>query len=238
MYWLKKLKEFKKENNMTYKEISQKSKIPLTTVEKLFSGRTHDPKLTMIAGIVHAMGHTLGELIPDSNSTFRITDIEKDIISDIRNLDTLGKTRVNDTIKSESARIAAEKNASKPRFSRIHFDFPVSAGTGEFLDNRTAVIAELTDEPPHGTDYILRISGNSMEPQFFDGDYIYVKNTECVDYGEIGIFAAEGNVYMKEYTPDGLKSLNPEYSLIKFYDGIRCLGKVLGTVTGSIKIVR
>ena len=121
-------------------------------------------------------------------------------------------------------------------YSRIYYDFPVSAGTGEFLDNRTAVIAELSCKPPRGTDYILRISGNSMEPQYSDGDYVYVNSRETIDFGEIGIFVAEGSVYMKEYTPDGLRSLNPDYKIIRFYDDVRCLGKVIGILQGEIDI--
>ena len=75
-----------------------------------------------------------------------------------------------------------------------------------------------------------------MEPEFSDGDYIYVTKRESIDFGEVGIFVAEGSVYMKEYTPSGLKSFNPAYKLIRFYDDVRCLGKVLGKVSGRVEI--
>ena len=39
---------------------------------------------------------------------------------------------------------------------------------------------------------------------------------------------------MKEYTPQGLKSLNPDYDIIKIFDGVRCLGKVIGILEGKI----
>ena len=241
MYWLEKLKKFKSESGMTYKEIAQETNIPLTTVEKLFSGRTRDPKLTMITDIVHALHHTTGELVVAEsahNNDLILTDAEKDTLFAMRNLDKLGNKRVKDTINSELSRIIAERNAIKHTYNKIYFDFPVSAGTGEFLDNRTAVIANLSDEPPRGTDYILRISGDSMSPRFENGDYVYVRNSNQIEYGEIGIFAAEGSVYMKVYSPEGLKSLNPKYKTIKFYDDVRCLGKVLGTVTGNIEITK
>ncbi len=236
MFWLKKLREFKAENNITYKQIADKTEIALTTVEKLFSGRTKDPKLNMITKIVTALGHTPAELVSGDNTVFSLTDFEKELMFEIRKLDKRGKERICDTIKSEIDRIEAQRNMARQRYSRIYYDFPVSAGTGEFLDNRTAVIAELSEEPPRGTDYILRISGDSMEPIYHSGDYVYVNSCETVDFGEVGIFVAQGNVYMKEYTPKGLKSFNTEYKLIKGSSDIRCLGKVIGKLHGEIEI--
>ena len=51
MYWLTQLREFKNEKGITYKEISEHTGVALTTVEKLFSGRTADPKLSMVTKI-------------------------------------------------------------------------------------------------------------------------------------------------------------------------------------------
>lgn len=236
MFWLKKLREFKVEKNITYKQIAEKTGIALTTVEKLFSGRTNDPKLNMITKIVTVLGHTPAELVSDSEFSHGLTDFEKSILSGLRKLDTFGKQRVSDTLRSEIQRITAQKNAAQHRYSRIYYDFPVSAGTGEYLDNRTAVIAELSEEPPKGTDYILRIAGDSMKPIYHSGDYVYVNSCETVDYGQVGIFVSQGSVYMKEYTPAGLKSFNSEYKLIKGSSDIRCLGKVIGKLSGEIEI--
>lgn len=236
MFWLDKLREFKKGKNITYKEISDKTGIALTTIEKLFSGRTKDPKLNMITKIVAVLDHTPAELISDTGLSSTLTDFEKNFLYGLNSLDVAGKRRVFDTLKSETARMEAEKSAIKHRYSRIYYDFPVSAGTGEFLDNRTAVIAELSDEPPRGTDYILRIAGDSMEPIYHNGDYVYVNSCETIDFGEVGIFVAEGSVYMKEYTAKGLRSYNPNYELIKCYNDVRCLGRVLGRLDGNIQI--
>ena len=236
MFWLKKLREFESENNLTYKQIADNTGIALTTVEKLFSGRTKDPKLNMITKIVNSLGHTPAELVSEYNPVFFLSDSEKELVSKTRKLDTEGKKRIDDTLKSELERIDAQLYMAQRRYSRIYYDFPVSAGTGEFLDNRTAVIAELSEEPPKGTDYILRIAGDSMKPIYHSGDYVYVNSCETVDYGQVGIFVSQGSVYMKEYTPAGLKSFNSEYKLIKGSSDIRCLGKVIGKLSGEIEI--
>ena len=151
MYWLEKIREFKNEKGLTYKDIANRTGIALTTVEKLFSGRTNDPKLIMISQITNVLGHSISELLSDTSCTFVLSDIEREMILKIRRLDEFGETRVNDTIKSETRRMEAESK-KQLTYSRIYYDFPVSAGTGEFLDNRTAVIAELSCKPPRGTD--------------------------------------------------------------------------------------
>lgn len=221
--WLNKLKELKQESKMTYRDIAEKTGIPLTTIEKLFSGRTQEPRFTMVTDIAKAMGGTLD----DSG----VTKKEMELLARLRQLDIQGLNRVNQTIDCELERV----NAQTVPYFRIYYDFPVSAGTGEFLDDTTATIATLTHEPPQCTDYILRISGDSMEPEFSDGDYVYVNRTEHLDYGEVGIFVARGSVYMKEYTKGGLRSFNENYKLIPPTADIRCLGRVIGKVSGTIK---
>ncbi len=88
MYWLDKLREFKSEANLTYKEISDRTGIALTTIEKLFSGRTNDPKLNMTSKIVSLLGHDISEL---TDSTFVLSRYEKKTIDKLRHLDKSGK---------------------------------------------------------------------------------------------------------------------------------------------------
>ncbi len=236
MYWLDRLKELKKESKETYKSIAKKTGIPQTTIEKLFSGRTKDPKMNMMDQIVRCLGFSIDELIENKGNERNLTDPEREIIDEYRELDTGGREYVKRVLLHEFNRVRiARQNAAKQWYSAIYYDFPVSAGTGEFLDSQTVSIAELELEPPRGTSFILRISGDSMEPEFHNGDHVYVSATETVEYGEIGIFVCAGSVYMKEYTPEGLHSLNPAYELIRGDEGTRCLGRVLGVVDGEIR---
>ena len=225
MLWLEKLRSFKDESGATYRSIADKTGIPQTTIEKLFSGRTNDPKLFMTERIARAMGHSASELLPDAE---RYSVYERNMILKLRRLDGDGRTRTESVIKSELRRIRAEAGR---RFSCMYYDFPVSAGTGEYPDYTTAKIIELDREPPSGTDFVLRIAGDSMEPDFSDGDHVSVKSAQTLEYGDIGIFAYTGNVYIKEYTRAGLRSINPRYSIIKGHEDIRVLGKVLSKIS-------
>lgn len=111
------------------------------------------------------------------------------------------------------------------------FDLPVSAGIGEYLDGDAAESVSITvSEATAGADFALRISGNSMEPKYHDGDVLLVQNAEGVEVGESGIFVLDGAGYFKVYGGDCLISLNPEYGriMLKDFENVSCIGKVLG----------
>ena len=62
MDWLDILRARKAESKKTYGDISKETGIPKTTIEKLFSGRTNDPKIGMLTKIAHCIGCTIDEL--------------------------------------------------------------------------------------------------------------------------------------------------------------------------------
>ena len=115
------------------------------------------------------------------------------------------------------------------------YDLPVSAGIGEYLDDEmtdemTEEISIPANEKTADADYALRISGNSMEPKYHDGDLILVENCDAVEEGEAAIYILDGSSYFKVYGGDRLISLNPEYAdiLLKDFSDIRCGGRVIG----------
>ncbi len=111
------------------------------------------------------------------------------------------------------------------------YDLPVSAGVGVYLDEEdTETIRIPNNEKTADADYVLRISGNSMEPKYFDGDYLLVKREESIEAGELGIFLLDGCGFFKVYGGDRLLSLNPAYGPILFKDfsDVQCKGRVIG----------
>ncbi|MBQ9085827.1 MAG: helix-turn-helix domain-containing protein [Clostridia bacterium] len=152
----------------------------------------------------------------------------------------------NSRKKRETSSVSAgntEKTAKilEPTFGRIApigekrtlllYDLPVSAGPGVYLDDTAAEEIHIpNNEKTQLADFALRISGNSMEPKFHDGDVLLVQNTEAVEVGELGVFILDGNGYFKKYGGDCLISLNPEYGdiLLKEYAEAVCCGRVVG----------
>ena len=113
------------------------------------------------------------------------------------------------------------------------YDLPVSAGTGVFLDDCAKFKIETEENAlTSQADFALRISGDSMEPKFHDGDMVLVKEQPTVAPGEIGIFLVDGKGYIKQLGTNCLISLNPDYEDISLheYDSVYCKGKVIGIV--------
>lgn len=111
-------------------------------------------------------------------------------------------------------------------------EYRVSAGTGFLLDDGDLCTELQVPDTPAArkADFALRISGDSMEPIYHDGDIVLVKKADFVRMGEIGIFVVDGSGYIKKYGGDRLISLNSAYKDIILRDGMsaRCCGLVIG----------
>ena len=121
----------------------------------------------------------------------------------------------------------------EPIESRVFrlYDLPVSAGTGMYLDSSDYEEITADDLIPDDMDFAVRIRGDSMEPQYHDGQIIFIREQETLDNGEIGIFYLNGDAYLKKLQNNRLVSLNAKYKPITFqeHDEFRIFGKVIGT---------
>lgn len=217
-----------KQKNISLQELSEKSGIPLSTVKKISSGNTKDPKFDTIKSLAKALGCRLADLEGD-NDTVMYNAMERSLISKYRAVSNERKKFIEYVIDREFKNEFADQKYI-PKYQSILYDFPVCAGTGQYMDESTATVVNLNEKPPKGTDYILRISGDSMEPDYKNGDYICVERTTKIELGEIGIFIFAGSVYVKKYTENGLLSLNKKYPIIKGNSDIKCLGRVVGKI--------
>lgn len=145
----------------------------------------------------------------------------------------------NPEINSEivSMPLVTPERTSKLNTKTIILPFyrtPTSAGTGLWLSDETPV--EYTNVPKtektSAADFMLEVRGDSMQPKFFDGDRVLVKQAESIYEGEIGVFILNNESYIKKMGRKELISLNPAYNPInlKEYDDIRCAGKVIGAL--------
>lgn len=106
-----------------------------------------------------------------------------------------------------------------------------SAGSGYDLtdhDQWDRVKVIQTDEAERA-DFAVEVDGNSMLPEYHDGDLVLIVLAEDVEIGEIGLFRQNGKGYIKQKGPDRLISINPDYPDIYPEDGeITCVGRVIG----------
>ena len=134
----------------------------------------------------------------------------------------------------DSGRYAVKKPEPVRLRSLPLYSLAVSAGTGQFLDGEDYEMVEVGAEVPEGAHFGVRVAGDSMEPEFHDGQTVWVRQQRSLMTGEIGIFLYDGSAYLKQLVAHSdrlaLHSLNPAYSdiLISPELPLRVLGKVLG----------
>ena len=90
--WLDNLKELKKSKGMTLTQIADATKIPESTIKRIFSGDTSDPYVTTIHRIVIALGGSLDHILADTNAvlateslvevkeTAEVAEAERDLV--------------------------------------------------------------------------------------------------------------------------------------------------------------
>lgn len=75
-------------------------------------------------------------------------------------------------------------------------DLPVSAGTGAFLDEGNFEMVSFPESSiPDGAEFGVRVSGDSMEPVYHDGQIVWVQRCETLRTGEVGVMIYDGQGY-------------------------------------------
>ena len=69
-----------------------------------------------------------------------------------------------------------------------------------FLDEENfEMISFPEDKVPADADFGVRVSGDSMEPVYHDGQIVWVQRSEQVGIGQVGVFIYDGDGYLKCY---------------------------------------
>ena len=238
------IKEARIRKGLTQEELAKKIGVTKGAIAN-YENQVSVPKVNIMYKLFEALDCDANFLYQDEMNNINKSELlqltlleqfskrEINHIKNYRKLNILGKdsadTYINDISKIPKYTIKDDDIAEKT-IELLYFDVPVSAGLGQPLDESTATYLSVKNKyvPPNAS-YILRVSGDSMEPTYTDGDKIFVAHKQVND-GEIGIFSINGDAYVKELEKDGLISHNRKYKKIKFHEGdtIFCMGSVLG----------
>lgn len=103
--WLDSLKELKKSSGMSTKQIADATKIPESTVKRIFAGDTDDPRLSTIRCIVIALGGSLDHILADTNAV-----ISTDSIVDVKEAAVVAEAE-RDLVAAENEMLKAKNTA-------------------------------------------------------------------------------------------------------------------------------
>ena len=138
----------------------------------------------------------------------------------------------------------------EPQMLRVRLSsLPASAGYGDFLSEGSFEWAEFPASlVPRGTDFAVRVHGDSMEPLYQDGQIVFFERCDRLDPGEVGLFGYEGQGYIKLYREEApsaaqledyldscgvvhpratLVSLNPAYAPMEITAPLKVFGRAL-----------
>ena len=216
------------------------NQIPYSTVDNIFKRGLRNIGITTAIKICSSLEIDIDALAEgrirkrDEKIQGLISPAEQEHIQKYRDLDYHGKEMVDIVLEKETERMNKEQGETAPVIDLMRFLAPASAGTGIPLDGTQEweTIEVDSNAYTRKADFCITVKGNSMEPKFYNGDILLVKEQIDVDFGEIGIFVLNGQGYVKQKGEDRLISLNAEIPdvYIKPGDAILCTGLVVGTL--------
>ncbi len=149
------------------------------------------------------------------------------------NAEGLRKLREYEALLKECGRYA-EALVTVPLRTLPLYEIPVSAGTGQLLDNDDYERIEVDATVPLSADFGVRVRGDSMVPRFADGQVVWVHEQPTIESGEFGVFYHDWEAYIKKFVQDDagvlLVSLNRAYAPIDVTGSsdLRVFGRVVG----------
>ena len=190
-----------------------------TTVRDWLKGITY-PRIGKIELLANYFNINKSDLIENKISTAQPSDsLLEEITNTARKLNTDNKKIVLRT----SEELLESQNEEETKISEVsevlqlysydYYDHPASAGTGQYLND---VRVERIESPVDvDADFVIPIKGDSMEPDYHDGDLVFIQTSVDLTDGVIGVFNYNGDAYIKQLVIDKdqayLHSLNPAY---------------------------
>lgn len=230
------IRKYRTEKGINQPQLAGMIGVNKNAVSNWEAGRTR-PDINTLPVLCSALGISISDFFGAEENSGSLSREEQRRLSGYRYLNDSNRQIV---VKMIDALLEVQEQ-EKRKFVQTNIRrlfrnaYKTAAGTGNPLESARRGSYEYlyADSLVDQADEIITVTGNSMEPTFYDGDMLLVEHTQEVRIGEIGIFVADGDGYVKEYHEDGLHSHNPLYPVLKFTedDNVRCVGRVLGALS-------
>ena len=226
------IKECREKLGITQEELAALLGVSKGAIGNYESGNGY-PKvenMTKLFKILQTDANFLFQDEVESKKNAVISSQEEYHIKKYRTLDEYGKEVVDSVLDIESKRCENALQDSVFTFRRLSTN-KASAGTGFDLNNPDDWTEVKVIDTPEArrADFAVEVEGANMEPDFYDGDIVYIALALEVPVGQVGLFIQNGKGYIKEAGKNRLISSNPDCDDIFPDDGyIECKGLVIG----------
>ena len=229
------LDELMKEKGTNANELANKIGATPSTIYSIIKRDSNRVDIDIIIKIAHALDMTADDFLSNDTETdidiFKPTAKETEFIKKYRLLDAYGSKAVDGVLETEYARCADHDFYVRDNVRPIrYYQKMASAGSGQVLFDGIPVdrVFIPNEEQFCRVAYAVGVNGDSMEPEYSDGDILLIEPATDIQIGEIGIFYVDGNSYVKKLGDGELISLNEQYNPIPLQEDSRCMGRVVG----------
>lgn len=211
------IKTFRKSAGFTQDELAKRLNTTKQTISRYEKG-DRKANQDMLFELCDIFGVSIDDFFPSQNET-----LQSPTTSPIQTIyDQLHQPRQAKVLTCAERQLK-EQNEEETKgnevsefiqlYSYDYYDHPASAGTGQYLNDVRVERIELPVDID--ADFVIPIKGDSMEPEYHDGDLIFIQTSVDLNNGVIGVFNYNGDAYIKQLVIDKeqayLHSLNPAY---------------------------
>ena len=209
------IKTFRKSAGFTQDELAKRLNTTKQTISRYEKG-DRKANQDMLFELCDIFGVSIDDFFPSQNET-----LQSPTTSPIQTIyDQLHQPR-KAKVLTYAERQLEEQNEEETKgnevseviqlYSYDYYDHPASAGTGQYLNDVRVERIELPVDID--ADFVIPIKGDSMEPDYHDGDLVFIQTSVDLNDGVIGVFNYNGDAYIKQLVIDKeqayLHSLNP-----------------------------
>lgn len=212
------IKTFRKSAGFTQDELAKRLNTTKQTISRYEKG-DRKANQDMLFELCDIFGVSIDDFFPSQNETLQSPttspiQIIYDELTPPRQVKVLtyAEKQLNEQRNEEETK-GNEVSEAIQLYSYDYYDHPASAGTGQYLNDVRVERIELPVDID--ADFVIPIKGDSMEPDYHDGDLVFIQTSVDLNDGVIGVFNYNGDAYIKQLVIDKeqayLHSLNPAY---------------------------
>ena len=213
------IKTFRKSAGFTQDELAKRLNTTKQTISRYEKG-DRKANQDMLFELCDIFGVSIDDFFPSQNEALQ-SPTASPIQSIYDQLEPNGQRKVityaEKLREEQEKRRKAKKNEVSEKVVQLYgydyYDHAASAGTGQYLNDVRVERIELPVDVD--ADFVIPIKGDSMEPDYHDGDLVFIQTSVDLNDGVIGVFNYDGEAYIKQLVIDTeqayLHSLNPDY---------------------------
>ena len=191
------------------------------------------PDINLLPDICRALNVTMYDLFDMEDPGIRYSAGEQIFLDQYKQLSPGHRMAIDQMVDTLLKVQIAE---SVPLIRRLTFyQKSLAAGVGDpsEIDDEGQPIFLYASREVDRADCVFTVNGDSMEPEYHNGDMVLVSripDAPDLQLGEVGAFIVGNETYIKVYREEGLESLNPKYPIMHFHDAesVYLIGRVTG----------